>query len=205
MRKEFSICALALSSFALAGPTGLGMMPIADILKHMENQTTSGATGFDRRISKGFAYQNGFLLGVRNRAEIGYDNDFLGNTVYNAKLQLFDESVVHDTALSVGTQNFANGNGDFYVVGRRDTKACRFHAGLLHSDEYHPMIGADTPWGQSTLQLEFMAGRNARATASVVTAIQQVKGLQVMLGISAPTDQRNGVQYFGQFIYNGRL
>ena len=199
--------AALLSTCAVAAPTALGYIPIADILAHREIVYTFQTTGFEHRINPRYSWAHALQVGVFNRAEVGFDNDFLGNTVYNGKFQVFNEQQVKKTALSVGVWNYQHGKGDWDVVGRRDCSGYRLHCGYQQSDEGHLMAGIDAPWGNSIVSLDYNTGSHSSGfgTAAVTTPIKQVPGLSFMGVLTVPTDHLNGVQHTFVLIYDHRL
>lgn len=124
---------------AWAGPTGLLIIPIADILGHGEAAYTYALSGNERNIDKGYVHGHGLQLGVADRIEFGFDNDFFGGTTYNAKMLLVDDKKDGRYALSFGLLNMGDTKGDMYLVGRYNlSERCRLHCGYMQSGDNRP-------------------------------------------------------------------
>lgn len=192
------------TTVAQAGPTGLFLMPIADILKHREIGITAGSLGYERRVSKGYDHYNSVTVGLFDKIEVGYDNDFRHTTSGNVKLQLHEGK---GTALSVGVQYWSGKEAEAYAVGRYDGKGYRLHGGVLHSlGANRLMLGTDFPIGRDcTGSLEFVGGPGSQGWASIYYAIPQAPGLGVQLAVGASSDHAVGVQHSALLYYQFRL
>lgn len=206
MRKTLLIGAcLAATAFASAGPTGLWVMPIADILGHREGFAQLGFGGTEQNVSKGFYYYNGVEVGVLDRVEIGYDNDFLGYTSYNIKVQLFDSPRgLEGTALSVGVMNCCGGYREPFVVGRHDFKDFRLHAGYWNTMGCGRMvIGADFPvFGNGSASIEYMSGPSNATWGSLYEPADFIlPGLGFVVAFGVPSNRSEGLQYSAMAMY----
>lgn len=207
MRKSvlMALC-LGAAGVANAGPTGLWLMPIADILAHREAFAYVGFGGTERNVSKGYYYYNAATVGVFDRAEIGYDNDFLGNTTYNIKVQLFDSPArLEGTALSVGLMNCNGGYREPYIVGRHDFKDFRLHAGYWNTAGCGRMVvGADFPlFGNGTGTLEFMSGPSSITWGSVFVPVDSIlPGLGLVFAVGMPSNHAEGLQHSAMAYYS---
>jgi hypothetical protein len=199
---------MAVAACAQATPTGLFWMPIADILKHREAFAFAGLMGTERNVSKGYSYFNAATVGVLNRAEIGYDNDFLGNTTYNIKVQLFDSpKKLEGTALSVGIVNCTGAYREPYVVGRHDFKDFRLHAGYWNTMGCGRfMVGADCKvFGTGTGSLEFLSGPGSTTWGSIYMPIAAVPGLGILGAVGYSSDRSQGIQHSALLMYSFKL
>lgn len=207
MRKSlFIVGCLATVGMAQAGPTGLWMMPIADILAHREAFAYVGLGGTERNVSKGYYYFNAATVGIFDRAEIGYDNDFLGNTTYNIKVQLFDSPRgLEGTALSAGLINCTGAYREPYVVGRKDFKDFRLHAGYWNTQGCGRFVaGVDfallKDWSAS---VEFMSGPSSITWGQVFIPLDSMlPGFGVSLAVGVPSARSEGIQHSALAMYS---
>lgn len=196
--KRLLLCMAACGAAVAANATGTGLylMPIADILAHREAFAFVGLQGNERNIDRSYAKFNALTVGLFDRIEVGVDNDFLGTTIFNAKLQLWDSpKQMPGTALSVG---FANCNGrrsDPFIVGRVDMKGYRLHAGLWRTDTIRAMFGTDFDAFGGTGSIEFLSGPGSQTWLGYYFDIKQVEGLGIMLSVGIPSDHSVGVQH----------
>lgn len=207
MRKIcLSLGLLCVASFVNATPTGLYLMPIADILKHREGFAFAGLAGNERNVSKGYSYFNAVTVGLFDHAEIGYDNDFLGHTTYNVKLQLFDSpKQLPGSALSVGVVNCTGAYREPYVVGRHDFKDFRLHAGYWNTQGCgRIMIGADfKAFGNGTGAIEFLSGPSSITWGSLFLPIDKIlPGLGIDLAVGVPSNHAEGIQHSALLYYS---
>ena len=208
LKKLLILAGLAAASFAGASPTGLYLMPIADILKHMEGFAFAGLQGTEHNISRGYSYFNAVTIGAFNHAEVGYDNDFLGHTTYNAKLQLFESpKQLPGTALSVGITNCTNSHREPYIVGRHDFNGFRLHAGYWNTMGCGRfMVGSDfSVFKTCTGSLEFLSGPGSQGWASLFVPINQVPGLGLFVSLGVPSDHHQGLQHAALLYYSFKL
>lgn len=192
--------ALAGSLLAAAahGQTGLVVMPIADTLKHREATFGIAISGTERNVSKRHDYENSLTVGLFDRLEVGYAQDFMDSFKANVKLRLFEDSErLPNTALSVGVSNWEGGSADPYVVGRYDGRGYRLHGGYWHTmDADRAMLGTDFPVGASlTGSLEFLSGRGGATWASLTYAFAIAPGLELGLAFGLPTVRSEGLQH----------
>lgn len=122
--RGFAICIVCgLATYGWANESALNIMPIADVMGHREAVLGYGvaSTESDKRWFSAYYVQ----LGLYDKVELGWDNDFLGSTVWNGKVKLWDKS---GTALSAGIANVSDRTRpDYYVTGRYDWSNVRFH------------------------------------------------------------------------------
>lgn len=182
---------------ANATPTGLYLMPIADILAHREGFAFIGAQGTERNIDKGYAKFNALTVGLFDRVEVGVDNDFLGTTTFNVKVQVWDSpKQLPNSALSVGFTNCNGRRSDPYIVGRYDFKEFRIHAGVWRTmDTVRAMFGTDFSLLGGTASVEFLSGPGSQTWFGYYFDIKQVEGLGIMLSVGVPSDHSAGIQH----------
>lgn len=189
---------------AQASPTSLFLMPIADILKHREAFVYVGLVGYERNVWKGHDYYNAATVGLFDRVEVGYDNDFMGVTSGNVKLQLLEQS---NYALSVGVMNWRGDKADPYVVGRLDGKGYRLHGGVWRTEgTERVMLGADFPvlTGLSG-SVEFLSGPGSQGWASLFYQIPGVPGLGVMGAVGASSVRAVGTMHSVLLYYGFKI
>ncbi len=193
---------LGLVGLAHAWPTSCCVIPIADILKHREVYGYFSFTGNERNIDRQTYYFNSLNVGLFDRIELGYDNDFLGATVYHAKL-LLCEGTKTDYGVSVGYMNWspADHYGEAYIVGRYGLpNGLRFHAGALQNDRWRVMAGVDYGIGNWTLAADWMSGPNNTLWTGATYDIACVPGLSVSGFVGFPSVKSDGIQH--QFSVN---
>lgn len=206
--RAFRLSALAGSLFlacaSQATPTGLFLMPIADILKHREAFAFAGLLGYERNVSKGHDYFNAATVGLYNKVEVGYDSDFMGSISGNVKLQLFEGK---GTALSVGVVNWRGDAVDPYIVGRYDGKGYRLHGGVWRTGGTgRLMLGTDFPVAEGlTGSLEFLSGPGSQGWAGLFYAIPGIPGLGVQVAAGISSDHSAGIQHSALLFYSFKL
>lgn len=208
MRRSSFVFVLALASkVATAGPTGLALIPIADIVKHREGFAYVGLQGTERNISKGYSFFNSATVGLFDRVEIGYDNDFLGGYTYNVKLQIFESpKQLPGASLSVGVMNANGGYREPYVVGRYDMKGYRLHGGYWNTmGAGRGFFGADFPVFAGTGSVEFISGDGSQTWASLYWPIDAVPGLGIFASVGFPSRKSDGIQHMALLLYSFRL
>lgn len=185
------LAVLALPSLAAATETTLIAMPIADVLGHREGVWTLTANGHFERVKVLYSDTHGIELGLGDRIEFGYDNDFLGATVLNAKLQVGSGK---NWAMAVGVNGFTPGGTSVghYVVGRLDFASFRLHAGVMRDNEVRAEFGIDgaLPHGWAWM-LEYISGNERRPWAAVNIPI----GANLTLALQGGIPCRKGEQW----------
>ena len=188
-RSFTAVLVAALSGLAMAGPTGLSNIPTADILRHREMLLAYGASGTERHIDKSIGHYSGLQLGLFDRLELGIDNDFMGSTVSNAKLLLWESPNEGRSAVSIGVQNWATDNtADHYIVGRYDMPSFRLHLGAMRTDRWLVFAGIDFPVNEQwTALLDFTSGPSSSTWFGLDYAIPNINGLNItcMAGVTA--------------------
>lgn len=202
-----TLIAIALTTSGLAAPTCLIVAPIADVLAHREVLFYHGIAGFDRRVDKRVQHWQGLTVGIFDGAEFGYDNDYMGTTVFNAKVRLA-QGKGGKWAVSAGVQNLDGRTGamDKYVVGRADFKTFRVHAGYLRADRPRLISGLDGPISArlrlpegSTWMVDYVSGPLSPIWAAVNIPLGNPR-VQLMIAGGIPLQAATGWQY--QFALN---
>jgi hypothetical protein len=188
-------CAALAPACALAWPTGLASIPIADILGHREALVSYGVFGTEQNVDKRIYHSQGLVVGLFDRLELGYDNDFEGTTELNAKVLLFEDPDEAAWAVSAGVMGFVDGKGSPYIVGRHDFRGFRAHAGMLRQDGDRLMLGFDgEAFGDCVWMLDHTTGPGAMTWAGLDVPINAVPGLWVTGTIGFPHRRSDGIQ-----------
>src|SRR5690349_17614909 len=202
--KLFVVAGTALlSGSAFASGTALFLIPIADILGHREGFTYVGTYGYERGVDSRYYHYNAVTIGLFDRVELGFDNDFAGFTTYNAKVQILNgESGDPNLRLSAGLANINGRHSDPYGVATYDFPQFRLHGGIWRIDGSNQgFIGTDFPLGEATGSLEYLGGPDGQAWASVFFPINQVPGLGLNLSVGLPNRRDDGVQHSALLFY----
>jgi hypothetical protein len=179
---------------AMAGPTGLNAIPIADILGHREIYLNVGAWGTERRISKEIDYFNSATVGFGDRMEFGYDNDFEGYTTWNVKVLLFEDEKSGRWALSGGYVGLRKDESQSYLVGRYDlTDRLRLHAGWLEDGKSRSMLGLDYSISDNlTFMADSISGRDSYTYLGLNAVSSALPGFDLTLTAGIPHQRDNG-------------
>lgn len=206
MRRTVSLAILtALSVGAQAWPTSLNLIPIADIVRHREGFGMYSIAGSNQ--DPRYIHGNSLTLGLFDRIEFGYDNDFLGNTTYNAKLLLIDKpKQAPDLQFSVG---FTSGTFDHdyrepYAVGSYSFKDFRVHAGYWRTGGVsRGFFGADFAVGCPDLSamVETLTGPNGYTYLGLCYNIPAVPGLSLSVSFGLPTEKSDPTIRAAYLIY----
>jgi hypothetical protein len=191
--------------------TGLINFPIADILKHREGVYSLGASGFARNVNKGYSWAHTATFGILDRGEIGVSNDFLGNTVYDAKVQLYD-SEKQGVSLSIGVNRYdANARtADTFVSFRKNFTAFRFHASAYKSGSVVGVFGVDfgcghiLGCGEWSVAVEHMTGPASETWAALNSPVF-ADHFSMTFATRAPWDGGAGPQYQAVLNYGFRF
>lgn len=198
---------IGLACTSMAAPTSLILMPIADIMGHREFLYAPSGVGDNRRMGRSEAYAHAVTFGLFDRVEMGFDNDFLGSTVYNAKVLLYEAPKTKSVAVSAGLMNMNVAEGPItkYVVGRFDVGSTRLHAGWLRDDRDRLMLGVDRDLGHGwSVMADYISGPN-NYTWVAVNIPTPVPGLSFMLGEGIPSVHADGYQHNVTLNYGFRL
>lgn len=141
---------------ALASPTGLNIIPTADVLAHGEAnigiQLNGGPT------SSGYQFFNQFQtqLGIGDNIEFGYDVSLgpVGGSFWNAKYLLFPE-LRRRPALAVGLlSNVGLFDNPLYITSFITDGQARIHAGLIQVDGTPRVMLGWELWHNELLMLQ---------------------------------------------------
>lgn len=129
---------------ALAAPTGLNLIPSAEVRAHREflvayDLALDQETNY-RRVDHSIAMEVGLWGRVEFGGDIDLDNDAVN--LWNIK------ALVHQdkrSALAVGLLNGNEKTADPYAVGLYDFKWARLHLGIAHDSCTRLMAGIDAP------------------------------------------------------------
>lgn len=198
----------ALAAVSFAGPTGCVVIPIADILRHREGFAYVGAGGTERKISKDIAYVNSFNVGLFDRIELGYDNDFEGNTVFHGKVLAWEDEE-KDAAVSFGWMNAEEDleHAQPYLVVRKGFKnAPRIHVGAVRDDRWRMIYGLDYELNEDwVLAADYVSGPNSYTWLGATYAIASVPGLSLSATFGLPSVRDDGYQWAGYVNYGFRF
>ena len=174
------------------------MIPIADILRHREAFAYYGAAGTERHIDKKITHANSINVGLFDRVELGYDNDFEGNTVYHGKLLLWESEKV-DAAVSAGWMNWdpKSDYGEPYVVARYGIpNGPRLHVGAMRNDRWRAMFGVDHGLGNDwTVAADYVSGPDAYVWLGATYNIAKMPGVSISGNAGVPIRRSDGYQY----------
>lgn len=167
-------------------------MPIADILGHREVVWTYTANGNEKNISGGmYGHSHNGIVGLFDRIELAYTNDFTGSTTYGAKVLLFENMKM---ALSAGVVNYDCHRADPYVVGRMDFDKLRVHAGIIRDDRHRIMLGADFDFGKGVSgMVDWVSGPSNYVSLGFNWNVPNVPGLAIMPMIGLPSKRGDGL------------
>jgi hypothetical protein len=203
IRLSLAVGTALLSGSVFASGTGLFLIPIADVLGHREGFAYVGTYGYERGIDPRYYNYNAITVGLFDRVELGFDNDFEGYTTYNVKVQLLDgNSGDPNLRVSTGLANINGKYSDPYAVATYDLPGFRLHGGLWRIDGVNQgFIGTDFPIGNLSGSLEYLGGPDGQTWASVFVPIDQVPGLGLNLSVGFPNRKADGVQHSALLFY----
>jgi hypothetical protein len=187
---------------ASAAPTGLIMIPVADILRHREISANHAITGFERNIDKRYIHSGGLTVGLFDRVEVGISSDYAGAELWDAKLLLTEgEHKGVGYAASVGIANGFGKAVDPYVAGRIDLQKLRLHGGVWRiSNVVQGFAGVDYELTDKWVLLaDHIGGREGYTW--VAAPYDLGGGLSVMGAMGRPNDRPAGFQHQVVFTY----
>lgn len=187
---------------ASAAPTGLIMIPVADILRHREISANHAITGFERNIDKRYIHSGGLTVGLFDRVEVGISSDYAGTELWDAKLLLTEgEHKGVGYAASVGIANGFGKAVDPYVAGRVDLQKMRLHGGVWRiSNVVQGFAGVDYELTDKWVLLaDHIGGREGYTW--VAASYDLGGGLSVMGAMGRPNDRPAGYQHQVVFTY----
>lgn len=169
MRIVTVLSLLSLTLFAFAIPSGLNLMPTADLLNVAESRTEYESEGSGKLFVPPGSTIFGSQFGSQNSFEMGADQVSSVGLVYNAKLRLIAGGNIMP-AVAIGAQNITSGEKpQYYVVASKtlsEAGMLRAHAGFLQRDgEKITMLGASSHIGLLSLKADRLLGDTTKATA----------------------------------------
>lgn len=190
-----AIVALMLGAPVLGAPSGLNVMPTADVLDEgvvsLETESDGNARPWGDDCDRFALLQ----FGVGNGIELGVDrclND--PNTWVNFKWRVRNESA-GSPAVALGTQAVTdNGRPQPYAVTTKSLGRMRVHAGIIDIDhELRWMFGLDRPLGSRvTLQADYISGDENSMTYGVAVSLSNSLSLTLGRTVGKSTETGNG-------------
>ncbi len=206
MLKKITLAGMLVTSAvaAHAYPTALGVIPVANILRHRETSWYYALTGVEQNVSKRWFHSAGVEVGILNQVEVGVDTNFLGQNAGNFKWMLFDNpKSFKNLTLSVGAMNIQGKNIDPYAIATYAVGPGRFHVGYWrNSGVRRGMFGYDFGLSNGwTGSVEHVSGPGAYSIVAVNIPIPKVEGFAIMPMLTVPVDRSTGVQLTLNFTY----
>ncbi|MCH7903967.1 MAG: hypothetical protein IH944_05290 [Armatimonadetes bacterium] len=196
----------AVSVGVCSGPTGLIIMPIADILGDSEYNFTASfsdyKTPYDSRVYDGARFD----FGVLDRFEFGVGRRRDGTTALDAKMLVWEERTEGRFAIAAGMMGWDGGEGTEFLVMRYDHDDYRLHFGGQHDQDDRFLFGIDGRLGAGgTWMLEHATGPDGITWAGFAWQVQDVPGLAISAGIGMPTNDPGSTQYIFGISFGGRM
>jgi len=201
-----TILGCCMAAFSLAAPTGLIVIPIADILRHRELSGNHAITGTERNIDKRYYHSGGLTLGLADRVEVGVSTGYLGVHTWDAKLLLAEgEHKGVGYAASIGIANGFGKQVDPYAVGRVDFAKLRLHGGAWRlGNVVQGIAGADYELAEKwVLMADHIGGREGYTW--VAASYDVGGGLSIMGALGRPNTRSDGYQHQVVFTYTVRF
>jgi hypothetical protein len=185
----------ATSAIALAGPTGLNMVPTSDTLGHRQAAYTYFANGTEHSVTKRYTHVHGIQVGMGDRFEFGFDNDFAKAWDWNAKVKLW-ESADASQAASFGVMRATSPGTDSYLALRQDFDAGRLHFGVSSFNAGTLMAGWDMPLGPGVLMADTSTGAAGFWSVGYYQTVQADWGLGLSAAVIVPYDSSQPTNHF---------
>lgn len=186
--------AIVAASSAHGSLTCLINLPIADFLAHREYNHNVTVGGTENNIDPKVYWSHGGTLGIFDKGEIGFTNDFEGGWTYDAKIKLFESKGDHKLLVSGGFTNVSTTDNsiDKFVIARYDCGCLRVHAGYYHSDFGSGVLGVDfgLPHGMSGA-IEHQTGPGATTWFALNVPVAGPQ-LQLLIGAGVPWNREDG-------------
>ena len=185
MRSRFpAFFLLFVAATATPAQSSLNVIPTAEVLAHRSAQRSYEVSGYERSTDKGIYHASGLLVGVGDRAELGFDTDFLGGTAWNAKLIAYEHA---RGAFAIGVSDWQRGAMTKYAVGLIDLDGVRAHIGYLNDGADRPIFGVDATTGPVTWMLDHVGGPGATTWGGV--SLELGTEFSVSLGRTLPAQE----------------
>ena len=169
MRWMLLLLVLSIPFVAMAVPSGLNLMPTAEVLSLAQSRYDFESTGTGKLFvpdgSTVIGSQFGSLMGI----EAGADQVSGVGLVYNGKW-LFSREGKLMPAIAAGAQNVIAGRKpQYYLVATKTllpSAMLKVHGGVIrHEGDYRAMIGASSKISVFTLKADRVQGDDYQATA----------------------------------------
>jgi hypothetical protein len=196
-------CLLLAAGRALAGPTSLYLIPIADIQGFGKGFSYTGAQGASMRGRN--AWFNAQEFGIARGVEAGWDSDFEKSNVFNFKLSLLNApKSCPRLAVSGGLMNWSGTYNEPFLAARYDLSHCRLHGGYWKTaGANRAFIGADFPINSNwTGMIEHLAGANSQTWLSTFYTIPHTNGLALDFALGIPGARNAGLQHAVMLYYS---
>lgn len=193
--------------YGLCSPTGLNVIPTADVLERDTFRLDTPFSGGLRFGPDGDMYVL-LQVGAGNGMEVGIDQrvqDGRAESWLNAKWRLIEEDGTRP-ALAIGVQNLArNRDEEAYLVMSKSFKPARIHMGLIQAkDRSEAMLGLSrrlTP--ALALQADYVSGKENGLTAGVGIAV--ASNATLLVARSFPNDSSRDAEYMIKFGLSARF
>lgn len=210
MKNVLSLAALACAGSAMAGPTTLLTIPVADILGNREFAYTYTISGTEKNIDPRWYHSQGFAFGFFDRFEFGFDEDFEGYTLLHFRLKILEDPKEARWAISGGFNGWNQDDetvATSHLVGRYDFSCFRLHAGVIRDFERtRPFIGLDGPvFGDCTWMAEYTGGPGGMAWAGLSVPVKGVNGLSLSGAMGFPEKRVDGYQFMFSAYWGTKL
>ena len=166
----------ALSAGALAAPSGLNVIPTADVYDPGVPSVEFQSEGEGRLFGPEYGSHALVQCGVAHGLELGMDQCVSdgGPALFNGKYRLLDGEGSRP-AVAIGMQNLGHGQvaQNYVVTGWGFGRPLRAHLGAISLDgAVKPMAGADYTWKSVTLMADWVAGPENTSSIGISWAPQ---------------------------------
>ena len=189
--------AAVIATAALAAPTGLNIIPTADLLSRGEIALEYQADGvrlFDAECDHWVLLEIGFS----DRFEAGVDRCWDGDTATfgNAKLLLLGERG-HRPAVALGVQGWGGeGASDPYLVASRNAGRARWHLGVIRREgDTEAMFGCEVPLAaRLTFAADRVSGCGSVSTIGIGAGLSRIAAVKLSCIVAGSSDGDDGWQ-----------
>jgi hypothetical protein len=195
--KWFGIVVFAFAgSYAFAGPTGLNLLPISDVLGHLEIYMEYNLTLNERNKDQTAYHCMALEVGLWDRVELGIDLGLDPKTseTWNAKVRLF-QSKDDAFALSAGLWNCAEDYVEPYLTGSYRLGDSRLHLGVTHDQTTRLMAGSETCITKHLCAYtDYISGPNEQLWFGAGYCHPKIQGLLLGVSLKIPLSKDQGFQ-----------
>lgn len=204
MKSTVALGLIAFAKLSQAGPTGLNVMPTADLLRHREFKIAYSVSGNERHIDRSIGHGAGISAGLFDRVEIGIDDDLVGERKGHVKLLLAENDF---GAVATGFSSWRGDKVEPYVVGFAYAGPVRLHLGWWRTQKVdRGLIGIDGELRKGlSAMVEHIAGPNAMTWAGFTYEVPGVKKLALTVSVGFPSVKADGIQHSLGLEYGFRL